>query len=481
MKRTDRPWLSRLMPLFAAAILAGCAFAPLGKPPAPASGAGYAAEPPPQSTVAAGGVAQHFDAGAAAVPQWWQLYGSDTLDAWVEEGLRNNPSLEAVRHTLEAAHQAYRAQVGSSLLPSIDGGGLVSRQRAIGLPGIGPPTNLYNVYAGELNLSYTFDLFGAVRYGVRQAAAQVDLQAYELAAARRTLAANIVIQAVNASALAEALAVNEQLAQLAHEQAELTEKAYRTGASSHDDVLTAEQSAAALDAALPPLVSQAQRARHALAVLLGRTPDRAPSALPLAQLQLPAAVPVSIPSDLLQQRPDVLAAEASVHVAAAQVGVATANLYPRISLSAAFGSATFTGAALFTPQATVWSVGAGLTQPIFHGRALLAQRKAAVATYDASVALYQQTVLNAFQNVADCLTALNQDAMALQAAQLSAATAHQSFSDTDARFRLGALSYPLALASQQRWQSATLTEIQDTATRLIDTAGLFQAMGTPPE
>jgi len=472
---------SRLLPLLTAAALAGCAFAPLGKPPAPSASSGYAAEAPPDATVPADGIAQHFDTGAHPVPQWWQLYGSDTLDAWVEEGLRNNPSLDAMRHTLEAVHQAYRAQVGGSLLPSLDAGGEVSRQRAIGLPDIGPPTNLYNVYAGELSLSYTFDLFGAVRYGVRQAAAQVDLQAYELAAARRTLAASIVIQTVNAAALAEALAINEHLAQLAHQQAELTEKAYRTGASSHDDVLTAQQSAAALDAALPALRSQAQRARHALAVLLGRTPDQAPAALALSQLRLPAEVPVSVPSDLLHQRPDVLAAEAAVHAAAAQVGVATANLYPRISLSASFGSATFTGAALLTPAATVWGVGASLTQPIFHGRALLAQRKAAVANYEASVALYQQTVLNAFQNVADTLTALNQDAMALQAAQSAAAAAHQSFSDTDGRYRLGALSYPTSLASEQRWQNATLTEIQDTASRLIDTAALFQAMGTPPQ
>jgi len=196
---------------------------------------------------------------------------------------------------------------------------------------------------------------------------------------------------------------------------------------------------------------------------------------------LPADVPVSLPSDLRHQRPDVLAAEASVHAAAAQVGVATANLYPRISLSASFGSATFTAAALFTAPATVWGVGASLTQPIFHGRALLAQRKAAVANYDASIALYQQTVLNAFQNVADCLTALNQDALALQAAQIASAAARQSLSDTDARYRLGALSYPTSLASEQRWQNATLTEIQDTASRLIDTAALFQAMGTPPE
>ena len=469
-----------MLAVFAAA-LAGCALAPLSNPRAPTSSGRYAAEAAPDTTVQAAGTAQHFDAGAQPVPQWWQLYGSDTLDSWVEEGLRNNPSLDAVRHTLEAAHQQFRAQVGGTTLPSIDAGGQVSRQRALGLPDIGPPTNLYNVYAGELSLSYTFDLFGAVRYGVRQAAAQVDLQWYEFTAARRALAANIVIGAVNASALAEALRINERLAQLAHEQTELTEKAYRSGSTSHDAVLAAQQSAAALDASLPSLRSQALRARHALAVLMGRTPDRAPLPLPLSRLQLPAEVPLSVPSDLLRQRPDVLAAEASVHAAAAQVGVATANLFPRISLSASYGSASFNSASLFTGPATVWSAGASLAQPIFRGGALLAQRKAAVANYDASVAQYQQTVLNAFQNVADSLTALNQDALALQAAQVASAAARASFTENDSRYRLGALSYPMTVASEQRWQSATLSEIQDTASRLIDTAALFQAMGTLPE
>jgi NodT family efflux transporter outer membrane factor (OMF) lipoprotein len=464
-----------------AAALAGCAFAPPSTLVAPTSSPGYAADALPDSSVRAAGTAQHFDAGAQPVPQWWQLYGSDTLDSWVDEGLRNNASLDALRHTLEAVQQQFRAQVGATLLPSIDAGGQLSRQRALGLPQIGPPTNLYDVYAGELSLSYTFDLFGAVRYGVRQAAAQVDLQSYEFSGARRALAANIVIGAVNASALAEALTINQRLAQLAHEQAELTEKAYRSGATSHDALLTAQQGAAALDASLPPLRSQALRARHALAALMGRTPDRAPLPLPLAQLQLPATVPVSVPSDLLQQRPDVLAAEASVHAAAAQVGVATANLLPRVSLSASYGSASFNGAALFTAAATVWSAGATLAQPIFHGRALLAQRKAAVASYDASVAQYRQTVLNAFQNVADSLTALNQDALALQAAQLASAAARASFDENDSRYRLGALSYPMSVASEQRWRSATLTEIQDTASRLIDTAALFQALGTPPQ
>lgn len=461
-------------------LLAGCALAPRAKPPAPAAAASYAAEALPDATVTAAGVAQRFDAGAHPLPEWWRLYGSDTLDAWVDEGLRNNASLEAVRHTVEAVHQQFRAEVGDTLLPALDAGGQVSRQRAIGLPGIGPPTNLYDVFAGELSLSYTFDLSGAVRYGIRGAAAQLGLQSYQLSAARRALAANIVIGAINASALAESLSINQRLAQLAHEQADLTERAYRTGAAAHDDVLTAQQNAASVNASLPALRSQALRARHALAVLMGRTPDQAPAALPLSQFQLPAAVPVSVPSDLLQQRPDVLAAEASVQVAAAQVGVATANLFPRISLSASYGSATFRSATLFSPQTAVWSAGAALTQPIFHGGALRAQRQAAVANYDASLAQYRQTVLNAFQNVADTLTALDQDALALQAAQLAAAAARQSFSDNRSRYQLGAVSYPATVASEQRWQSAALSEIQDSASRLIDTAALFQAMGTPP-
>lgn len=462
----------------AAATLASCAFAPVSKPPAPQASASYAVEAVPGTTVEASGSALHFDPGAPPVPQWWQLYGSDTLDSWVDEGLKNNASLDALRHTLQAVQQQFRAQVGSTVLPSIDAGGQVSRQRALGIPDIGPPTNLYNVFAGELSLSYTFDLSGAVRYGVREAAAQVDLQAYEFAAARRALAANIVIGAINAAALNETLMVNERLAQLALEQAQLTEKSYRTGASPRDALLGAQQSAAALEASLPPLRSQALRARHALAVLMGRTPDRAPPPLALSQLQLPVDVPVSLPSDLLQQRPDVLAAEATVHAAAAQVGIATANLFPRISLSASYGSASFHSSTLFTGPAAVWSAGATLAQPIFHGRALLAQRRAALANYDASVAQYRQTVLNAFQDVADTLTALDQDALALQAAQAAAAAAQASYTENDSRYRLGAVSYPMSVACEQRWRSATLSEIQDTATRLIDTAALFQAMGT---
>jgi NodT family efflux transporter outer membrane factor (OMF) lipoprotein len=472
--------LPRTTILFAAMTLAGCAFAPPTKPPAPPSPDHYAVKPTPTDSAKADGVAQHFSLGARAVPAWWRLYASDTLNAWVEEGLHNNPSLAATKHTLEAAHQLLRAQIGASMLPSIDAGGQASRQRALGLPELGPPTNLYDVYAGQLELNYNFDLFGATRHGIQQAAAQVDQQSYEFDAAQRALAANIVIAAINAASLAEQVSASERLSALTHEQANLTERSYRLGAASHDDLLAAQQEVASVDTSLPPLRAQALRARHALAVLMGRTPDQAPSNLTLAQLHLPTDVPVSVPSQLLQQRPDVLAAEAAVHAASAQVGVATANLFPHISLSASLGSAAFKPSTLFTGAASIWSAGASLTQPIFHGGALLAQRRAAIDSYDATLAQYQQTVLNAFQNVADTLTALNQDALALQAAQDAATAAEQSFTDTDARYRLGAVAYPTAVISEQHWQSARLTEIQARAARMTDTAALFQAMGVPP-
>jgi NodT family efflux transporter outer membrane factor (OMF) lipoprotein len=464
----------------AAVFLAGCAFAPPAKPPAPPAPAHYAVQPTPAQSAKADGVAQHLSLGARAVPAWWRLYGSDTLDNWVDEGLRNNPSLEATRHTLDAAHELLRAQVGANMLPTLDAQGQTSRQRALGFPDIGPPTNLYDVYAGQLALSYNFDLFGATRHGIAQTAAQVDQQSYEFDAAKRALAANIVIAAINAASLAEQVRTSERLSELAHEQATLTERSYRLGAASQDDVLAMQQQTASIDASIPPLRSQALRARHALAVLMGRTPDQAPSNLTLAELHIPVDVPVSVPSDLLQQRPDVLAAEASVHAASAQVGVTTANLFPHISLSASLGSAAFTPADLFTAAGSIWSAGVSLSQPIFHGGALLAQRRAAIADYDAALAQYRQAVLNAFQNVADTLTALDQDALTLQAATNEATAASQSFADADARYRLGAVSYPEAVLSEQHLQSATLSEIQARAARMSDTAALFQSMGTPP-
>lgn len=479
MKPANMILALRLSTLATAVALAGCAFAPPAKPPASPAPAQYTATPLPSETAKVDGVAQHYSLGERAVPQWWREYRNDTLNAWVEEGLRNNPSLAATRHTLEAAHQLLRAQIGANLLPKLDGQAQSSRQRALGFPGFGPPTNLYDVYAGQLSLSYNFDLFGATRHGIQATAAQVDQQSYEFDAAKRTLAANIVTAAINAASLDEQVQTSEQLSKLAHDQADLTERQRALGAASQDDVLSLREQAASIDTSLPPLRAQAEKARHALAVLLGRTPDQAPANLTLSDLHLPENVPVSVPSDLLRQRPDVLAAEAAVHAASAQVGVATANLFPQISLSATLGTEGFKPSTLFTSAGSVWSAGLSLTQPIFHGGELIAKRKAAIEDYDAAIANYQQTVLNAFQNVADTLTALNQDAATLQAAQIAAKAAQQTFANADARYRLGGTSYPTMVQSEQHWQNARLTEIQARASRLADTAALFQAMGTP--
>ncbi|KGS08814.1 efflux transporter outer membrane subunit [Burkholderia sp. ABCPW 111] len=481
------PFAARLAPRATAAAaltasLAGCSlFAPSDTPPAMPSPAHYGATPLPERTAAAQGLTQRFDVGAQPVPDWWKRYRSPALDALVDEGLRNSPTLAAADKSLTAAREQLRAQIGSSLLPSIDAGGQATRERALGVPTFGPQTVLYNVFAGQLQASYTLDLFGAAHFANRALSKRVDVTAYQLESTRRALAANIVTAAVTSAALAEQVATTERLVALAREQANDTAARHRLGAASRTDMLNAQQSAAALEASLPALRQQWQTTRHALAVLLGRTPDQASADLALADLHLPQDVPVVVPSTLLQARPDIRAAEAGLQAAAAEVGVATAQLFPQLSLSASMGHAGFNWPAMLSGAGAIWSVGASLTQPLFHGGALLAQRRAARATYEAAVDQYKQTVLAAFQDVADKLAALDNDASALDASNRSAVAARGAFDDTAARVRLGALPPSAARASEQQYRNARLDEIRATGTRLVDTARLFQAMGTPTD
>jgi NodT family efflux transporter outer membrane factor (OMF) lipoprotein len=464
----------------AAALLTACSFGPTGTPPAMPEPAHYGVEAQPSQTVAAQGVAQRFAVGAQPVPEWWRLYRSDALNALVDEGLRNSPTLAATDKNLAAAREQLRAQIGGSLLPTIDAGGQVSRQRALAIPEIGPNTFLYNVFVGQLQAQYTFDLFGAVRYANAALAKRVDLQAYQFDAARRALAANIVSAAISAAALDAQVATTERLVTLANEQAADTQRRYALGAVAHSDSLSAQQSAASLAAGLPALRQQALTTRHALAVLLGRTPDQAPPALDLAQLHLPDEVPVVVPSELLRTRPDIQAADAALKAAAADVGVATAQMYPSLTLNASMGQGGFNWPAAVSGAGALWSIAGSLSQPIFHGGALVAQRRAALDTYDATASQYRQTVLSAFQNVADTLAALEHDAQSLDAANAAALAAQSGFDETSARYRLGAVPVTVARASEQQFRNARLDEIRYTGARLADTAALFQAMGNPP-
>ncbi|TAM00710.1 MAG: efflux transporter outer membrane subunit, partial [Paraburkholderia sp.] len=272
----------------------------------------------------------------------------------------------------------------------------------------------------------------------------------------------------------------ERLVALANAQADDMAKRYALGAVSHTDLLSAQQSAASLATSLPVLRQQSSTTRHALAVLLGRTPDAAPPDLDLASLTLPPQVPVVVPSELLKSRPDIQAADAALKAAAANVGAATAQMFPSITLSAALGQAGFSWPMVTSGAGALWAIGASLSQPIFHGGALLAQRRAALQSYDAANASYRQTVLAAFQNVADQLAALEHDAQALDSASLSARSSEGVYEETNARYRLGAVPWYAVRQSEQQWRNARLDEIRYRGSRLSDTAALFQAMGSPP-
>ncbi|HTH61477.1 MAG TPA: efflux transporter outer membrane subunit [Paraburkholderia sp.] len=464
----------------AAASLGACAFGPDGTAPAMPQPAHYGVEPQPQETVVAQGVAQRFVVGAPAVPQWWTLYRSHALNALVDEGLHNSPSLAAASHDLRAAREQLRGQVGSSMLPSVDALGFAVRQRGPAIPQLGIDKLDADLFAGLVQARYTFDLFGATRLNNASLISRFDIDRYQFDATRRALAANIVTAAIGAATLHAQIDTTERLIALANEQADEQAKRYALGAIAHADWLNAQQNAAALAASLPSLRQQWVTTRHALAVLLGRTPDSAPDDLDLAALTLPADVPVSVPSDLLKARPDIEAADAALKAAAAGVGAATAQMFPSISLTASLGQAGLSWPVAASGAGALWVIGASLSQPIFHGGQLVAQRRAALASYDAANESYRQTVLAAFQNVADDLAALDHDAQALDAANRSATLAERVFDETTARYRLGAVSFYAVRSTEQQWRNARLDEIRYRGARLTDTAALFQAMGNPP-
>ncbi|MGF6743122.1 efflux transporter outer membrane subunit [Paraburkholderia atlantica] len=464
----------------AALAMSACSFGPSGEPPAMPSPGHYGAEAQPSKTVAAGGVAQTFDVGAAPVPQWWRLYRSDALDAFVDEGLRNSPTLAATQRTLASAREELRAQIGASTLPSIDGAAQVERARTPIVPGLGPEQVQYNFFAGQIFTHYTFDLFGQTRYMNSASAARVNVQAFELEASRRALAANIVGTAINVAALDRQIALTERLVLVSDDAANEDQQRYTLGSASRAQALESKQSAAAIAATLPSLRQQRACAIHALAVLMGRTPDDAPSVPELESLSLPQHLPVAVPSDLLRSRPDIEAADAAVKAAAADVGAATAQMFPSLSLTASMGRGGFNWPAVTSGAGALWAIGAGLSQPIFHGGALFAQRRASVDAYDAAVLHYKATVLSAFQDVANSLAALDNDAQTLASSDEAAVAARAAFEDTASRQRIGSLPSTARQASESRYLNAQIAAVRAAGQRMSDTAALFQSMGELP-
>ena len=465
--------------------LAACsAFGPDRNPPDMAMPAHYAADATDQvaqdKLSSADGVAQRLNHQYTPVPAWWALYQSNRLNTLVEEGLANNQNLAAAQHNLQAAREQLRGQIGSNLFPTVDVGLGPTRQRALGIPGQNPQTVIENIFAAQVQTSYTFDFFGAALLADRALAGQVQQQAFQLEATRRSIASNIVTAVINAASLQAQLDATTQLVTLGEQRAAQMRDRYQLGSVSHDDMLAAEQDAANAAATLPGLRAQTLAVRHALAVLLGRTPDQAPEAIPLDELHLPAEVPVSVPTDLLHQRPDILAAESAVRLTADEAAAATAAMFPSLTLSASYGRGGFDWSTFKSPAGVIWSVGASLTQPIFHGGALVARKHQYEALHEVAVAQYKQTVLSAFQNVADTLVQLDEDANTLTQTQRAATAAQASASDSTSRYQLGALPFYATLTAGQQYQNALVQIARAKAARLADTAALYDAMGNPP-
>ena len=457
----------------------GCAaFGPSRNPPKMPQPQHYSVQAQRAELPSADSIAQNLYTGARPVPEWWKAYQSPELNELVEEGLKNSPTLAAAQSTLEAAREQLRSQVGGSELPSLDGEFIPGRVHSPGIPGTPKSQPLrFNIFSAEVSAAYNFDFFGATRLANRALAGHVQQQAYELEATRRALATNIVRATINTAGLAEQVAATDRLVELGEQRARDIAGRYKLGSATSEEMLAAEQDAANAAATLPSLRAQALAVRHAQAVLLGRTPDRAPSPISLEALHLPESIPVSLPTDLLHRRPDILAAEAAVRAAADQAGAATADLFPSLKLSASYGRGGFDWSALTSPAGAISSVAGSLTQPLFHGGALKARKRQYQASYEASVSQYKQTVLSAFQNVADTLVALEEDANTVAQTKRAEVAAGDTRSDTESRYKLGATPFYATLTAGQQYQNAHVQYIRARASRLADTAALFDSMG----
>jgi len=464
--------------------LAGCtALGPSRAPPPVATPGHYSLASGESRVAPTGGASQQLALGASAPPKWWEAYQSEALNGLVEEGLAHNASFAAAQSSLRSAREQLRAQIGDTSLPSVDIGSTALRQRALGLPGLpGVPEETFtgNIFAAQLQGSYTFNVLGAPQLANRALAGRVDQQAYQLDAARRALAANIVIATVNAASLAEQVGATERLVALGEQRAQQMAARYAAGSASREDMLAAEQDAANAAATLPGLRAHALAVRHAQAVLLGRPPSEAPALIALDDLKLPDPVPLTVPSELLHRRPDILAAEAAVRASADQAAAATAELFPSLTLSAAYGRGGFDWSTVNSPAGAIWAAGARLTQPLFHGGALRARKRGAEADYEAAVALYRQAVLGAFQNVADTLVALEADGETLTQTQRAMRAAGAANRESEARYQLGSTQFFATLTAGQQYENAKVQYTRARAARLNDTASLFQAMGDPP-
>lgn len=424
--------------------------------------------------------------------QWWTVFQNESLNNLIKQGLENSPTIEAAQAALKQARANYAVKFGNALFPSVDLQVLGSREKdSSSIPGIPNPdpslnpssspttgSNIFNLLNLQFNLAYTLDFFGANRRALEALCAQVEYQAFQLEGTYLSLSTNIAQAAISSAGQSALLEATTLLLQSQERLLEIIKKQLALGAATRLAVLTQETLVAQTRASLPAFELNLAQQRHALYMLVGAFP--ADNFLPhfkLADISLPESLPLTLPSHLVRQRPDIRAQEALLHQASANIGVATANLFPQITLTGYYGWQSSALNTLFTSPNQIGNITAQLLQPVFHGGALRAQRRAALTAYEQAHALYQQTVLQAFQNVADVLTAIDQHRISLAYQEAAEQSAKKSLDLTEQQFTLGGASIINLLDAQQQYQTIVQNRLQAQIARLLDAVNLFQALG----
>jgi NodT family efflux transporter outer membrane factor (OMF) lipoprotein len=465
------------------AVLSGCAVGPDFKRPAAPAVPGYTPEPLAMQTSASdapGGAAQHLATDLDIPGQWWQVFHSERLDKLIHEALAHNADIAAARAGLAVAEENVKAQEGA-FYPSLTGNLSPSRNKtATGAvtPVAATGNPYYNLYTAQLSVSYSPDVFGLNRRTVESLDAQAEMQRFQLEATVLTVTSGLVAAAVQEASLEGQIAATEAIIKAETETLGLLKRQSSLGQIAEANVVTQEAALAQVQATLPPLQKQLAQQRDQVAALTGHYPSEAKDEdFELVVLALPTDLPVSLPSKLVEQRPDIRAAEANLHSASALVGVAIANRLPNLTLTAYDGTSAAKASQLLSPGTGFWSIAAGLTAPIFDGFTLLHKQRAAEAGLEQAAQQYRSTVINAFQNVADALRALQSDADAVKANAAAEHAAAESLAIARRQIELGDVSYLFLLTAQQAYQQAVLARIQTQGNRLADTAALYQALG----
>ena len=468
--------------VFVLLLAAGCTAGPNFHRPAPPMVTGYTKKPLPGETAAAavaGGAAQHFIVGLAIPAEWWTLFRSPALDRLVKEAIAANPRLPAARAALRRAWENVYAAEGA-FLPRVDADFSASRNKTAA--SLGPvPANgalYYSLYTPELTVSYAPDVFGGMRRVVEALQAQAQVARFALEATYLTLTSNVVAAAIEEASLRGQIAAIEEVIRIDGEALKILERQYALGQIAGADVAVQRAALAEAQAQLPPLRQKLAQQRDRLTALIGRLPSEEPrQTFELSSLTLPVALPVSLPAKLVEQRPDVRAAEAALNAASARIGVAVAAMLPQFTLTGNPGSTALTLAGLAVPGNVFWTVAGDVAQPLFHGFSLLHRKRAAEAVFAEAGARYKSTVIAAFRDVADALYALQYDADALKAAVAAEKAARTSLDITRRQLQLGQINYLQLLAAERAYARARLRLVRAEADRFADTAALFEALG----